>query len=538
MAKNNSQKPLRILLVEDSPTDAALLQEHIQVSGVDNLRVNIVDSLNKAIKYINNNNVDATLLDLSLPDSSGLETLTKFRKASPDMVVVVLTGTEDERTGIDTVRLGAQDYLIKGQTEGRVIARSVRYAIERKQAEDAVKKATRRFELLSEIANMLLQSKNPQNLINSLCIKVMEHLDCQLFLNYLLDEKTGRLHLNAYEGLKKQQAQSIEWFDIGTSVCGCVAMECKRIIVENIPENHNQEIELIHSFGIKAYACFPLLAFGNVLGTLSFGTKNRTAFSEGDLALIRTVADQVSTAMERIKAEEMLCQSRDELELRVQERTKQLKVLTTQLALVEERERRRIAGDLHDSVGQLLAFASRELKALKKNSQNKLSDSLNEVCSKLDEAIQQTRTLSFDLSPSILYDLGLEVAIEDLTERFCNERKIKFRFESIPGPKPLSEDLRIILYRAVRELLINIAKHAQAHAVRVSLGKSDSEILITVEDDGRGFDAVQMENMVGRPHGFGIFSIRERLGHAGGRLEIKSEKGKGTKVVLAAPLSQ
>jgi signal transduction histidine kinase len=146
--------------------------------------------------------------------------------------------------------------------------------------------------------------------------------------------------------------------------------------------------------------------------------------------------------------------------------------------------------------------------------------------------------LSFDLSPSILYDLGLEVAIEDLAERFCNEKKIKFRFESIPGPKPLAEDVKILLYRAIRELFINIAKHADASTVKVSLAKSASHIHIIVEDDGKGFDVGQLETGLGKPKGFGIFSIRERLSHVGGRMEIDSVKGKGTKVTLMAPLGE
>ncbi|MBN2018863.1 MAG: PAS domain-containing protein [Sedimentisphaerales bacterium] len=214
----------------------------------------------------------------------------------------------------------------------------------------------------------------------------------------------------------------------------------------------------------------------------------------------------------------------------------QLRLLTAQLSMVEEKERRRIASDLHDSVGQILAFASRELRSLKKSSPGRLAASMTDLCSKLDQAIQQTRSLSFDLSPSILYDLGLEVAIEDLAEKFCNERKMKCRFESIPGPKPLAEDVKILLYRAVRELLINIAKHAKAGTVGVSLARNGNEMLITVEDDGNGFDSGLLENGFVKPKGFGIFSIRERLGHVGGRMEIKSIRNKGTKVTLVAPL--
>ena len=126
----DSGKLLQVLLVEDSASDAALLQESILSSGVKDLSVSVVQSLHESVDHLKNNRIDATLLDLSLPDSSGLETVRRFRNICSDMSVVVLTGMDDEKTGIEAVRMGAQDYLVKGQADGRLIARAVRYAIE------------------------------------------------------------------------------------------------------------------------------------------------------------------------------------------------------------------------------------------------------------------------------------------------------------------------------------------------------------------------------------------------------------------------
>jgi PAS domain S-box-containing protein len=194
----------------------------------------------------------------------------------------------------------------------------------RKEMEEEIRRSVKQFELLSETAGQLLQSKNPQQIINMLCHKVMEHLDCHIFVNYLVDESIHRLHLNACAGMPEKMVKDIEWLDFGQAICGRVAQEGKRIVAESIQESCDSRADLVRSVGIKAYACHPLLSQNGVIGTLSFGTRSRTTFSEEDLAMMKTVADQVATAMERMRFEEALRKSRDELEIRVRERTQEL----------------------------------------------------------------------------------------------------------------------------------------------------------------------------------------------------------------------
>ncbi len=212
-----------------------------------------------------------------------------------------------------------------------------------------------------------------------------------------------------------------------------------------------------------------------------------------------------------------------------------LRSLTSELQLAEERERRQIANDLHDSIGQILALSKWELVRLQKSVPPEAAASMKELANQLDLAVKQARTLSFELSPSILYDLGFEVALEDLAERFSKERKIKCKFHSSAGREPLCDAVKILLYRSVRELLINVAKHANATAVRISLDKIDNNLHITVEDNGDGFDVSVFNGQSKRPKGFGVLSIQERLRHMGGQFEIQSNSGGGTKVTLVAP---
>jgi PAS domain S-box-containing protein len=200
-----------------------------------------------------------------------------------------------------------------------------RVTTEEKIAAEAIRKSKDRYELLAETASKLLATDNPQGLVNELCQKVMAHLGCHAFFNYLVDENLQRLHLNSCAGIPEQTAKEIEWLDYGVAVCGCAARDASRIVCENIPVTPDPRTELAKSFGIKAYACHPLFSEGRVIGTLSFGTRTRTAFTEDELSLMKTVSDQAAVAMERIRLLREIENSRDELEKRVLERTEELK---------------------------------------------------------------------------------------------------------------------------------------------------------------------------------------------------------------------
>ncbi|MBI5446104.1 MAG: response regulator [Deltaproteobacteria bacterium] len=190
--------------------------------------------------------------------------------------------------------------------EVEVVAGTTRDVTERKEAEERVRKGGERFRLLSRTAGQLLASENPQEVVEELCREVMEHLDCQAFFNFLADDEVGRLRLNACAGIPEEEARRIEWLDYGVAVCGCVAQEGHRIIVEDIRNVADPRTELIASYGIQAYCCHPLVGQGRLIGTLSFGTKARSWFSDDDIDVMRTVADEVATAMQRVRAEQEL----------------------------------------------------------------------------------------------------------------------------------------------------------------------------------------------------------------------------------------
>ena len=168
-----------------------------------------------------------------------------------------------------------------------------------------------------------------------------------------------------------------------------------------------------------------------------------------------------------------------------------------------------------------------------------LDKALEDVCNSIGQTIQDTRTLTFDLSSPVLYELGFEMAVSEwLTDQIQKKHGITVEFEDDGEPKPLDDDVRILLFRDVRELLINVVKHAQAHKVKVSIKKLGEQICITVEDDGVGFDPAEVLSMAAKRGEFGLFSIRERLERLGGHLEIESKPGSGCRIKMMAPLKK
>ena len=168
----------------------------------------------------------------------------------------------------------------------------------------ALETSRRRADLLTWTASSLLATDDPHGLIEQLCARVMAELDCQAFFNFLVDPEAGRLHLNACAGIPDEEARRIEWLDYGVAVCGCAARDAERIVAAEIPTTHDPRTELVASYGITAYAANPLMSEGRVLGTLSFGTRTRTSFSDDDLALMKAVADHVAIAISHSQADE------------------------------------------------------------------------------------------------------------------------------------------------------------------------------------------------------------------------------------------
>ena len=209
-----------------------------------------------------------------------------------------------------------------------------------------------------------------------------------------------------------------------------------------------------------------------------------------------------------------------------------LRSLASELSLAEERQRREVAAGLHDHLGQLLALTKMKLGSMRISGAAPPED-INTLSDFVEQSIEYTRTLTFELSPPVLYNFGLTAAVEWLAEQFEKRLNIKTFVTDDGKDKPLANDVRVVCFQAIRELLHNIAKHAKASQVNISIGRNGDNIRVSVEDDGAGFEPAKISAGKG---GFGLFNIRERLEHIGGRLQIDSKVGQGSRMIIIAPL--
>jgi PAS domain S-box-containing protein len=216
---------------------------------------------------------------------------------------------------------------------------------------------------------------------------------------------------------------------------------------------------------------------------------------------------------------------------------KQLQSLASELSLAEERERQKLAADLHDRVGQLLGLAVMRLGVLQEQVESPaLADGLQEVEGQVTEALEAARSVTFDLSPPVLHELGLVPAVRWLADQTEREHGLRVRVSGRRRQELLPEEVRSFMFRAARELLLNAVKHARASEVGISIKGSGRELRVRVRDDGVGFDPAAAEEGREATGAFGLFSLRERLQQLGGKLEVKSARGRGTAVTLTVGL--
>jgi len=311
----------------------------------------------------------------------------------------------------------------------------------------------------------------------------------------------------------------------------------------------------------------PLVHDAKVVGLLGLSNKPG-GFTPHDARLAAGFAYLSAVALVSRRTEEALRRLNEELEQRVQERTaelrqtveqlfweveerqhseealrkseKKLHTLTSQLLTIQEEERKRLSRELHDSLGQTLLVLKLQIRAIEKRlrpDQQTLRQESKQTLGQIDWIIEDVRRLARNLSPSVLEDLGLAVALHKLCEEFSRHQNLNLSLKMDEISGSFSPEVQSHIYRIFQESLTNIGKYAQASRVTIAIRRRDDGVAFVIEDDGIGFQLEEMQARNGVERAMGLATMSERLRMLGGELQISSKLCAGTRISFIIPES-
>ncbi|MFA9478708.1 PAS domain-containing protein [Phycisphaerales bacterium AB-hyl4] len=420
---------------------------------------------------------------------------------------------------------------------------------DRRVAEDRLRAHARQQETVAQLGQLALGGEDLQGLMDEIVRRVAETLDVPLTKLLELEPSGKQLRLCAgvgwQEGLVGEGRVGAEL----DSQAGYTLQSDRPVVVTDLAsEQRFNGPQLLHDYGVVSGMSVVVPGLGGrPWGVFGVHTTVPREFTRDDINFLQSVAHLLAAAIQRKASERELQTLNETLEQRVADRTAvaehravQLRALAAELAQAERRERRRLAKLLHDHLQQLLVAAKLRVGAIQgRLEEPELADAADQVDKLLEKSIEASRSLTVELSPPILYDAGLPAAIEWLC-RWMNDQHgltVQLDMAVVEDQRPLGSEVCVFLFDAVREMLFNVVKHAGVKEAMVRVThQPPGPLRIEVEDCGSGFEAAALHASDVTAAGFGLFSIRERVQLFGGKLDLHSQRGEGTRITIELAL--
>jgi len=504
---------LKILLLEDDPGDAFLVRTYLNEAWSGSpLVCRQAVRLSEALELLRAEPFDLALCDLSLPDAHGMDPIVRLRQEAADVPIVVLTGRDDPEFSVRLIERGVQDYLAKSRLNANDLARAIRYALERHklwtQLQSAMRREQLRREILTHIAEDAPLAETVAELGNALLRQ--SGCDCGMVLIPFEDANDW-----------------IVWPEDSASL-GQLAREH---LVSRLANAGSEEIrsnpddsgtqDPVHFFPIRS-------GNGQLLGQLALHPRH-PGDQPGALQIYAELGVAMAAlAIQRYRAEESLRRSEEEL-----------RQLSGQLMSIQETERKRIAADLHDGIGQSLSVIKLSIEQaaynLSHGANREALEALQQLAPRVKDAIVEIRRISMDLRPSTLDDLGILPTLSWFFREFegaCRTITVERHITAVESDVPA--DLKVVIFRILQEAVSNIVKHAEASRIQFSLERDGQSLILRIEDNGRGFDTQVFHETPSE--GLGLRGMQERARLSGGSYQLKSIRNKGTSIRIAWPL--
>jgi signal transduction histidine kinase/FixJ family two-component response regulator len=541
-------------------SDTRLLKHQLSLVGARKLELTCVNGLDEVLEHLAGTPFDIVLLDLSLSGTRGIETMRAIRNRDPHIPILWLRSSAKEVSDPEDPRGDAPDFMIESRENPQAVWQAIQYAILRARNDKSLRESEQRYHKLAEELERIVENRtadlwtlnrtlemttgcskaivratSEEELLKDICRIIVDLGGYQLAWIGFAQHDTARTILplaQAGQGGICLQTIPCSWAEEDRDIpAGEAIRTCKPSVDCGLQRNPVEQSRC----GYHSSIALPLKREGTSFGALIICSSRDSIFNEEQTQVLQELADDLAFGIVALRTRNELHTALQVLE----QRSMQLRTLAAELNHAEERERKRLAEAIHDDLQQLLVAAKFAADTLfggvKSATLKETAQQLNQF---LSEAIESTRSLSFELSPPVLHNTGLAKALYYLGKRMEAKHGLIVKVQTDERAEPESQELRVILFQSSRELLFNVVKHAGVKRAEIDMRRVDGNFVqITVSDTGVGFDPEKYSSESSQ-NGFGLFSIRGRLDLIGGRLEIQSSPGAGSRCTMIAPLSK